>query len=41
MAQRSMRSAFERGSYATYVKVGHRMGDQNLLSRAPRASEGR
>jgi hypothetical protein len=35
MAQRSVRSACESGSYATFVKVSHRMGDQNLLSRAP------
>jgi hypothetical protein len=32
---RSVRSACDRGSAATFVKVSHRMGDQNLLSRAP------
>jgi hypothetical protein len=31
----SVRSACDRGSSATFSKVSHRMGDQNLLSRAP------
>jgi hypothetical protein len=35
MAQRSVRSACEHGSYATFVKVSYQMGDQNLLSRTP------
>jgi hypothetical protein len=35
MTQRSVRSASERGCQATFVKLSHRMGDQNLLSRAP------
>jgi hypothetical protein len=30
----SVRSACYRGSLATFEKIGHRMGDQNLLSRS-------
>jgi hypothetical protein len=32
--ERAVRSACGRGSYATFVKVSHRMGDQDLSSRA-------
>jgi hypothetical protein len=39
MVQRSVRSACERRSSATFVKVTHRMDDKNLLSRAPPYSE--
>jgi hypothetical protein len=35
MVERSVRSAYDRGSYASIVEVSHWMGDQNLLSRAP------
>jgi hypothetical protein len=35
MTQQSVRSACDRGSLAMFVKVNHRMNDQNLLSRAP------
>jgi hypothetical protein len=36
MAPRSVRSAYDRRPYAMLAKASHRMGDQNLLSRAPR-----
>jgi hypothetical protein len=35
LASRSVRSACDRGSQATFSMVSHRMGDQNLLSPAP------
>jgi hypothetical protein len=35
MATRSVRSACDRGSLATSVKISYRMGDQKLLLRAP------
>jgi hypothetical protein len=35
MVERLVRSATDRGSYATSLEVSHQMGDQNLLSRAP------
>jgi hypothetical protein len=38
MAQWSVRSACDRGSQATFAKVGHRMGDQNLLSRSSKGT---
>jgi hypothetical protein len=42
MALRSVCSACDRESYATFAKIDHRMGDQNLLTRAlHRVSEGR
>jgi hypothetical protein len=34
MVERSVRSACDRGSLATFVEVSHRMGDQILLFRA-------
>jgi hypothetical protein len=34
MAPRSVRSACDRGS-STFLKVSHKMGDQNLLFQAP------
>jgi hypothetical protein len=35
MVERSVRSACDRGSYASVSMARLRMGDQNLLSRAP------
>jgi hypothetical protein len=35
MVERSVRSACDRGSKAPVSMTSHRMGDQNLLSRAP------
>jgi hypothetical protein len=35
MVERLLRSASDRDSYATIVKVSHWMGDQNLLSPTP------
>jgi hypothetical protein len=35
MAPRSVRTACDRNSYAPFAKVGHRIGDEKLLSRAP------
>jgi hypothetical protein len=32
LACRSVRSTCDRGNYATLAMIGHRMGDQNLLS---------
>jgi hypothetical protein len=39
MAPQSVRSACDRGSYATFAKVGHRMGGQNFYLELLRASE--
>jgi hypothetical protein len=35
MVERSVRSACDRGSQAPVSMASHRMGDQNILSRAP------
>jgi hypothetical protein len=35
MASRSERLAYDRRSYAKFAMASHRIGDQNLLSRAP------